>query len=700
MCYDWFHDALTPPERKKYGEILGRWLHSFQGLKPGQPAKITYRWGSALYNQTWAPCEGYAWGNYYGRDAIGPKTLVAIALQGEGTRYEKSAAEWLASFEKEGPGRISSAIDRQGGVWTAGPGHGGAAAQAALLTFEAWRVATGQNLFAKFTERGFRRVAHWPLFASMPHSGSWPHIDDTGGGMVHSVNGALSRFAPLIASRYRLPVAQWGARVFLGGPAERSWPAVLWHDPALPAAKTPEMPLAYHFEGVGHVYARNAWQNPDATWAFFDCGPHFAGYQSDDDGHFMIYKGGGLAMRGGSDRYSGVRSPSHNVVLVHDPSEKPSDGGVLDGGGYNDNGVPRGKMTAYGHSPAWTYACADLTGAYARKKMSSYTRHFLYLRAEPECFIVYDRVVATGGQYPKSWLLHTMNEPRVLKGSAAASQSSSGAGFKTFGGADGAVVSTFTPQNNPRKNGRGRFKSSGLGAMRLVTLLPERAKITARGGKGFDNWGNHHDSKTNRNFGKKGGEGGALIDRSWWRIEVEPAENSAATEFLHVMMPRLMPKGGEKAAADLASASFGAAELVKQTAAELEIKISSPAGQWLVTLPRSGAPGGRAARGGSSWQLPAKLTPNGSVAAPPQKASAAAPAARKRNGGNGRNGGAPGAKRNSNGAAEKAAGRLLRMARQAERMGQRDVARKLYEQVVERHPGTEAAASAAKKLAK
>jgi len=696
MCYDWFHDALTPAERKKYGEILGRWLHSFQGLKPGQPAKITYRWGSALYNQTWAPCEGYAWGNYYGRDSIGPKTLVSIALHGEGTRYDASVAQWLASFEKEAPGRICSAIDRQGGIWTAGPGHGGAAAQAAVLTFEAWRVATGQDLFAKFAERGLRRVAHWPLLASMPHSGSWPHIDDTGGGMVHGVEGALSRFAPLIARRYRLPVAQWGARVFLASPAQRSWPSILWHDPGLAAAATAEMPLAYHFEGVGHVYTRSAWQDPDATWAFFDCGPHFAGYQSDDDGHFMIYKGGGLAMRGGTDRYSGTRSPSHNVVLVHDPSENPSDGGVLKGGGYNDSGIQRGKMVAYGHSPAWTYACADLTGAYARKKMSRYSRHFLHLRSEPECFVVYDRVVATGPQFPKTWLLHVMNEPRVTKGAAGASQSRSGAGFKVFEGADGAVASAFTPQNNPRRNGRGRFRSSALGAMRLVKLLPERARITARGGKGYDNWGCPHGSKTNRNFGKKGGEGGSLIDRSWWRIEVEPTEPSAATEFLHVMIPKLMPKGAEKTAAELGPDGFGTAELAKQTASELEIKIASGALEWRVTLARSGAPGGSVKRGGSSWVLPAVLTPNGSVPAPPKPVSERAVAERPSS--RPAAPGAPDARRKGNGAAEKEAGRLFRMARRAERMGQRDVARRLYQQVVERHPGTESAAAAKKKL--
>ena len=48
--------------------------------------------------------------------------------------------------------------------------------------------------------------------------------------------------------------------------------------------------------------------------------------------------------------------------------------------------------------------------------------------------------------------------------------------------------------------------------------------------------------------------------------------------------------------------------------------------------------------------------------------------------------------------AEKEAGRLYQMARQAERMGQRDVARRLYAQVIEKHPGTETARKAEAKL--
>jgi len=53
---------------------------------------------------------------------------------------------------------------------------------------------------------------------------------------------------------------------------------------------------------------------------------------------------------------------------------------------------------------------------------------------------------------------------------------------------------------------------------------------------------------------------------------------------------------------------------------------------------------------------------------------------------------------NGSGTAEAEAGKLFQMARQAEQMGQRDVARKLYAQVVEKYPDTEAAKQAKSKL--
>jgi hypothetical protein len=67
--------------------------------------------------------------------------------------------------------------------------------------------------------------------------------------------------------------------------------------------------------------------SPDATWAFFGCGPQYAGHARDDQGHFLICKRGALVSRQGgqgnndSDYYAGG-SLVFNIVTIFDPSEK------------------------------------------------------------------------------------------------------------------------------------------------------------------------------------------------------------------------------------------------------------------------------------------------------------------------------------------------------------------------------------------
>ena len=623
MCYDWFFDALTPAQRKQYGDLLGRWLHSFMGLKPDQPAEITLQWGNYIYNQTWAPCGGYAWGNYYGRDGVGSKTLVALAIAGEGTKYEQSAGQWLQSFAAKVPAEFIPYIEKMGGAMPNGPGHGGGAAQAIILSLAAWRSGTGQDLFARFKEGGLREAAWWPIFGAMPHSGAWAHLNDTGAGMVQRVTGFASRVAPLLAGTYRQTQAQWLALNYAASPEQRSWPFVLWYDPEVETPKSSDLPLAYHFKGTGQTYMVSDWSGPDATWAYFNCGPQFIGYQSEENGNFQIYKGGGLAMRGGTDRYSGVASPHMNTVLIYNPDEEVArdgrnHGGTLPGAGSPPAPAERGTMLAYEDRTEYTYACGDLAKAYSSTKVANYTRQFIYLRGEPECFVVYDRVESAKAEFPKMWLLHVMNEPVVYAGDRAARKSGSGEGFTTFTDADRVIAGTFTPDNNPEKNGRGSFLASGFGALMCRTLLPEEPRVTSRGGPGFDNWGCPYDPKDNKNFGPRGGEGSALIDRSWYRLEVEPTEKAQATEFLHVLSPILIPKGGARTPQQLTLNDFAAVAEQRLTPEAVSFCIEQGNGAWRVTLRRIGEPGGTIEhlRNGTStgrWDLATEVKPNDPV---------------------------------------------------------------------------------------
>jgi len=287
MALDWFHDALTEEQRLLYGNLIGQWMHSFMGLKPEQPAEITLKWGNYLYNQTWG---GH--GNNWSRDGVSSKTYVALVLAGEGTDYEESIDQWLESWDKMVPNEFLPAIERQGGAWVAGPGHGGGTARQVMLVLQAWRSATGENLFPHFRSGGLRELAWWPVFAEMPHNGWWPHQNDTGAGMSHSVGRLASTYGPVLASAYGQPQAQWLTSRYSESD-DGSWVRVLWYDPEVRAADVSEFPTAYLFQGSGQTYIRSGWTGADDTWAYFVSGPHYVGYQSPEDGAFRYIRGAG-----------------------------------------------------------------------------------------------------------------------------------------------------------------------------------------------------------------------------------------------------------------------------------------------------------------------------------------------------------------------------------------------------------------------
>jgi len=95
------------------------------------------------------------------------------------------------------------------------------------------------------------------------------------------------------------------------------WQRVACYDPGIPSTPPDSLPLGYLFPGAGHVYMRSAWNDPNATWAFFGCGPQFAGHARDDEGHFLICKRArwcrAKAARGTTTRFITPMATSINV---------------------------------------------------------------------------------------------------------------------------------------------------------------------------------------------------------------------------------------------------------------------------------------------------------------------------------------------------------------------------------------------------
>jgi hypothetical protein len=300
-------------------------------------------------------------------------------------------------------------------------------------------------------------------------------------------------------------------------------------------------PLAYHFRGSGHVHMRSAWDDPNATWAFFGAGPSYAGHSRDDEGHFLIAKQGQLVNRSGGQGhndgcyYTGG-SLVFNIVTVYHPDEKmrrsnynENDGGLLryvyDQGKYPKE---RGHITAYWHDERLaTYAAADLTQGYWSEKVKEVSRQFLYLRGAHECFVIFDRVESTNAEYPKVWFLHIPSEPSVT---GAASTKVDGHVTQY----DGDTCTWLGSEA-----GDTDMLSSGQSRIIMQTLAPRPGRITKRGGEGHDFWGHPYNPQAqyNHTLDRNGREDKAYRRPPFspWRLEVEPPARQTRDCFLHVL---------------------------------------------------------------------------------------------------------------------------------------------------------------------
>jgi hypothetical protein len=504
LAYDWIYDGLTAEQQVRYGDALGSWLRFFTD-KP----EILLKCGHWEYNQTWGPIHLNVMNC---RDALTQKLFIALSILGAGTTFEGDARAFLNSWHRRVPAECLPAFDRMGGVWSESYGHGDYGPVTVIpYAFQGWRTATGIDYFKQLKPWGYPvEEPRWVAYTTMPYNGRTAWIDDGDG----SKPSAFARAAPMLHDG----LSQWFSDQGRAWLRER-WQRVACYDSTIAAAAPDSLPLAYLFSGAGHVYMRSAWNDPNATWAFFGCGPQFAGHARDDEAHFLICKKGSLISRQGgqghndTDYYSGG-SLIYNIVTVFDPAEKfrrdkgnENDGGLLRHV-YDTGGLPRqrGHMVAFEHTRAYTYAAADVTDGYSGQKAREVTRQFLYLRGEREFFVVFDRVEATHAEYRRHFFLHVPTEPEVHD-------------------------HDLTWLSLPGADGDKEVQSQGRSRLFLRVVLPKDAEIRTRGGAGQEAWGHPLESTAQYNHVAPGRDKPPICP---WRIEVGDPAPQARTLFLHV----------------------------------------------------------------------------------------------------------------------------------------------------------------------
>lgn len=527
LAYDWLHDRWSDDQRAQLRVKLAEGCEYL--IKVIRTERLS-PYNVYLYN---APFQALV--------------ACAIALYGDDPRGEP-VMRFTYDLWKHRVLPVWRQVMGRNGGWHEGGEYVGIGIGAAVYQVPAmWRAATGEDLFR--TEPGLRGFVDFLLYRTRP-DGTHMRIGDGS-----FFDRQVPDMAPL-ALEYR-----HAAAYSLHAPNRLlplAWPWGPLHDSSLVGAEAlARLPTARLFDGIGLLVARSDWTDR-ATYVTFKAGDNYWSHSHLDQGSFTIYKGGALALDSGANYGTGYGSDhhlnysyqtiAHNAITVTDPDDtvpmpaKPretpryvaNDGGQRRiGSGWGVEAAPlglaewqdkreiyhTGRMVHHADEDGVTLAVADITAAYTNalsgkgtfshrtRRVEQAWRAFAYDRVD-DVVVVYDDVVATKPHFRKRWLLHTALEPQVLG-------------------------RRFVAEVGPGQ-GRGR----GGGRLEGHVLLPLQASVLTIGGRGLEFMVD----------GKNYDEGGKLVDTTSkpqphrnepgrWRLEVMPAADAVADQFLVVMLP-------------------------------------------------------------------------------------------------------------------------------------------------------------------
>jgi hypothetical protein len=530
-----------------------------------------------------------------------------------------------------------------------------------------------------------RWLEHY-LFADLDHP-AVPHnfIRDDGNQAPLTPAPAWRDLLPLtahlIAARTRDPAAaavadrverEWGA----GDPP---WPVEVLASQSSPQTAAPTsddlralwrwVPLVFDISDVpryapqrlpaarnlgGAVIFRGG-SGTDTTAVWIDAAqPFLRRRQHFDAGHFLIYRGGHLAVDGGDDivldaiaskggaqHLGGAPDPfdfeqyltatiAHNCLVFWDPARitRWYDEPYLPAGGQRciedtctdfvrpleAQGRQTGRQLAYGLQGGAAYLALDLAPAYEARLLTAYTREFIFLFGR--ALIVVDRVASPKGRPVPTWILNLPARPLVdgadLNEKARVAGSANDAGLWRYDGAtwlrwtDGAgALWLSVPLPDPRcmriVGGPGRPQRVSDGRGGACTYVGGEAD-------GFERLIIPGERRGARNAWYRLGAPGltgpaASLTAHWGRVEIEPPARGTATAFLSVLITD-RAESRETPALDLTSAD-----------GVLTLEVQAGEDSAALRLPADGLGGTVEVRGAKAltWTLPTKVEPDAAL---------------------------------------------------------------------------------------
>jgi hypothetical protein len=263
---------------------------------------------------------------------------------------------------------------------------------------EAWRTATNQNLFPQIN--GLAKFPQYVAYLSRPSGNLSPKGNGTYG--MFPTDKGYGSLGCLVAARYADPLGTWLKNQAYVGRTTYGFHqlgAVLWCNPAVPAANLATLPRTMHFQGQGEVVMRSGFGAQD-TWVYLRSGPIYNGHQHDDQGNLLVDAYGGELLVENAGQEVRHETQYHNSIRI----------GGQDQIAYYNNAVQhatpiagspweRGRVTAVQSHATYSYVATDFSAAYAdavvpAPKAGKVTREVVTIM--PDVIVVRDRVTAAG----------------------------------------------------------------------------------------------------------------------------------------------------------------------------------------------------------------------------------------------------------------------------------------------------------------
>jgi hypothetical protein len=290
------------------------------------------------------------------------------------------------------------------GGWAEGPGYWNYATAYNVLHLAALEAALGTDFgFCDFP--GFDRTGEFPVFISSPTTRTFNYADGR-----DSPIRAWQLF--WLADRFSQP--DYAAFEVT---AARPMPLdVLWGVKAGLPHEMSTLPLDRHFDGVGAVTMRSAWNDPDALFVGLKGGSNAVNHSQLELGSFVFDAGGvRWAMDTGRDDYNmpayfgnkrwtyyRLRAEGQNTIVF------------APGGGPEQDPKASAKVieTRFGESEAW--AGVDLTKAYASALRGGSASRRVGLVGGRSRLVIEDRIEPGGAEpLPAWWFMHTTADVQV-----------------------------------------------------------------------------------------------------------------------------------------------------------------------------------------------------------------------------------------------------------------------------------------------